>query len=302
MRELIGRIRQALPDAVLVENAPMKNYTTMRVGGPADLLLDAASEKEIITTVHICNQAGVPYWVMGNGSNLIVGDKGIRAVVIHIGKRMAAIYAQEDVLFAQAGASMMQTVRAAHALGLTGLEFAGGIPGTVGGAVTMNAGAYGGEIAHKLVAATVLMPNGQTVVLDNQAMGFGHRVSCLQSNAGICLNARFALERGDVAQGRALLADYMQRRRQKQPLQYPSAGSVFKRPEGNYASKLIDDAGLKGLSVGDAQVSCLHAGFIINHGSASAKEVMELIRLTQQRVMERFGVALELEVRLVGEF
>lgn len=302
MRELTGRICRALPGAAVLEDAPMKHYTTMRVGGPADILLDAASEEEVITAVAICRQAGAPYWVMGNGSNLIVGDKGIRALVIHIGKRMAAVYAEGDTLFAQAGASMMQTVRAAHTLGLTGLEFAGGIPGTVGGAVTMNAGAYGGEIKQKLLTAAVLLPNGDTAVWDCEALGFGHRISRLQNGGGVCLNARFRLERGDVEQARALLADLMRRRREKQPLQYPSAGSVFKRPEGHFASQLIDQAGLKGLRVGDAEVSCMHAGFIINRANATAADVVALIRLIQQKVQERFGVTLEPEVRLIGEF
>lgn len=302
MRDLAGRISRALPQAVVLEDAPMKNYTTMRVGGPADVLLDAASEEEIITAVRMCQASGAPYWVMGNGSNLIVGDKGIRALVIHIGKRMSAVYAEGDRLYAQAGASMMQTVRAAHTLGLTGLEFAGGIPGTIGGAVTMNAGAYGGEICQRLLSALVLLPDASTAVMDCNDLGFGHRISKLQNGGGVCLNASFALERGDVAQGRELLADFMRRRREKQPLQFPSAGSVFKRPAGHFASQLIDEAGLKGLRVGDAEVSRMHAGFIINTGNASAQNVVDLIHLVQEKVMARFGVALEPEVRLVGEF
>lgn len=287
------------PDRVLV-NESMKAHTTMRVGGPADIFVLPASAEELIYALEAAQRCGAPACVIGNGSNLIVRDGGIRGLVICLGEPFGAVAVEETLLTAQAGALLSRASAAALQGALTGLEFASGIPGTVGGAVAMNAGAYGGQIADVLLDADVLM-DGAVKRLSKDDLRFGYRTSAILERGGIVLAARFALSRGDAAQIRARMADLNSRRREKQPLNHPSAGSTFKRPEGRFAGALIEAAGLKGCRVGGAQVSQKHAGFVVNAGGASAQDVLDLIAHVQNTVQARSGVWLEREVRVLGE-
>ena len=232
---------------------------------------------------------------------LLVRDGGLRGVVLCLGKDFARIAVRGEEIFAQAGAALGALALAARDAGLAGLEFAAGIPGSVGGAAAMNAGAYGGEIAQVLRSARVLQPDGEIVDMENADLAFGYRTSALQAPGRICLGARFVLQRGDREEISGRMADLAARRREKQPLQFPSAGSFFKRPEGYFAGRLIEEAGLKGAHVGGAQVSSLHAGFLINTGGATAGDFLALMERVQRAVYEREGVRLEPEVRILGQ-
>lgn len=285
----------------VLADVPMKSMTTMRVGGRADCVVHAACEEDVQSVVCFCRTHDVPLTVVGRGSNLIVRDGGLRGVVLHLGKTFAQIRADGCVLTAQAGASMGALARTAQEYGLTGLEFAEGIPGSVGGGVYMNAGAYGGEMSQTLQSVRVLTQAGEIAVLDAAALEMRYRHTTLMETGGIVLEAVFALQQDDPSAIAARMADYAQRRREKQPLQYPSAGSFFKRPEGYFAGKLIQDAGLKGASVGGAQISELHAGFMINRGDATALDILNLMQKVQREVQQQFGVKLEAEVRIIGE-
>ena len=289
---LEGRVEAAIP---------MRELTTMRVGGAADCVVHAAGEQDIVNVMRACRENAVPLTLVGRGSNLVVRDGGLRGVVLHLGSAFADVAAEGNRVTAQAGASMGALARAAQRSGLAGLEFAEGIPGSVGGGVYMNAGAYGGEMSQVLECARVLMPTGEIATLDAAALDMRYRHTALMASGGVVLSATFRLQPDDPAQIAARMADYAQRRREKQPLQYASSGSFFKRPEGYFAGKLIQDAGLKGASVGDAQISELHAGFLINRGSATAGDVLALMQRVQHEVEAQFGVKLEPEVRIIGE-
>ncbi len=284
------------------KDEPMKKHVTFRVGGNADYFVTVKNADEIAAVINLCKEEKVPYFIMGNGSNLLVGDKGIRGVVIQIAKDMNDIEVDGETITAMAGALLSKIAGAALNAGLTGLEFASGIPGTLGGAVVMNAGAYGGEMKDVLDMVRVLTPEGEILELGKDALKLGYRTSVVAEKNYIVLDARIVLKKDDKEKIREYMEDLKGRRTSKQPLEYPSAGSTFKRPEGYFAGKLIDDAGLRGFALGGAQVSEKHCGFVINKDNATALEIIKLIEEVQKRVKENSGVALETEVKKVGEF
>lgn len=281
-------------------NEPMSRHTTFRVGGPADLMYFPSSGEQLVFALNAAKEKGVPALVMGNGSNMIVRDGGIRGLVIVLGERFAEVRIDDNILTAQAGASMAKVAAAAQAASLAGLEFASGIPGTLGGGCAMNAGAYGGQLSDVLIDAQVYL-NGEVRTLTLEEMQMGYRTTLPLREGGIVLSARFQLTPDDGEAIMARMKDLNARRRDKQPLNFPSAGSTFKRPEGYFAGALIEQAGLKGRTVGGAQVSEKHAGFVVNVGGATAADILELIRQIQEEVLNRFGVQLETEVRIIGE-
>lgn len=287
----------------VLKEEPMKNHTTFRVGGPADWLVTPTEEEQIQDVVNLLRAEKVPYYVMGNGSNLLVGDKGYRGVIIQLGKNLSQIrMTEEGVLYAQAGALLSKIAAEAFAQSLTGFEFASGIPGTLGGAVMMNAGAYGGEMKHVLKDALALTADGELRVLPVEQMALGYRTSIFAQNGDIVLSAQIRLQPGNPEEIRAYMDELKEKRITKQPLEYPSAGSTFKRPEGYFAGKLIEDTGLRGFQVGGAQVSEKHCGFVINKGQATAADILSLIEQVSDRVEAKFGVRLEPEVKRIGEF
>lgn len=283
-------------------NEPMKKHTTFRIGGPADYYLCPHSAKEIQKAVEICREENIPYFILGNGSNLLVSDKGYRGAVIQLWKNVSDIRVDGCRIQAKAGASLAKIAAQAMEKGLTGMEFAAGIPGTLGGAVVMNAGAYGGEMKDILKEVLVMDKEGRIFTLKTEDLKLGYRTSIVKEKGYIVLAAVLELQPGDRNKIRDLMEDLKQRRAEKQPLDMPSAGSTFKRPEGFFAGKLIMDAGLRGFSVGGAQVSEKHCGFVVNTGEATASDVLTLIREVQKRVRENSGVELETEVKFLGEF
>lgn len=297
-RDLSGLVRDK---NCIVKDALMKNYTTFKIGGPADLLIQPSSEEELIRIAAYLRRGEVAATVLGNGSNVLVRDKGIRGAVIKIGKNMAKIRIEDGELTAEAGALLSAAASAAASEGLTGMEFAAGIPGSVGGAVFMNAGAYGGEMSQIVVSCRALMPDGSVREFSAEDLDLGYRRSIFSKNGGIVTSCRMKLQEGEREQIYAYMKDLAGRRTEKQPLNLPSAGSTFKRPEGYFAGKLIQDSGCQGLRVGGARVSQKHAGFVVNEGDACAEDVLQLIRLVQMRVRDCFGVNLEPEVRIIGE-
>ena len=284
------------------KDEPMKKHTTFRIGGPADYFICPTDIEEIRGIVSVCRENSIPYYIMGNGSNLLVGDKGFRGVIIQVFKQMSKVYAEGDRVYAQAGALLSKTAATACEASLTGMEFASGIPGTLGGALRMNAGAYGGEMKQIVESAEVLTSDGEILCLTNEELGMGYRTSVIAKNDYVALSAVLKLEKGDQQEIRANMEDLKERRVAKQPLEFGSAGSTFKRPEGYFAGKLIQDSGMQGYRVGDAQVSEKHCGFVINRGNATAAEVMKLMNDVADKVEEKFGVRLEPEVRRIGEF
>jgi UDP-N-acetylmuramate dehydrogenase len=280
----------------------LNEYTTFKVGGPADIMVEPASVRELQAVSKIMNESGIPYTVLGNGSNVLVKDSGYRGVIILIGSKLGGITVNADECTLKAGAGSMlgEVARAAAGASLTGMEFASGIPGTAGGGVFMNAGAYGGEMSHIVKSVKAVMPDGTLREFSAGELNFGYRHSVFYENGGIIAEAEFQLNNGDAAEISETMKDLSRRRIEKQPLNYPSAGSTFKRPEGYFAGKLIQDAGCKGLSLGGAAVSQKHSGFIVNQGKATAQDILDLIKLVQMRVKEEFGVDLETEVRIIG--
>ena len=300
MSQLIEALSAIAGSHQILENEPMSRHTTFRVGGPADVLFLPESEEQLLQALSIAREAGAPCVVIGNGSNLVVKDGGIRGLVIALGEGMAAIARAGETLTAWAGASLARVSAYAQASGLSGLEFASGIPGTLGGGCAMNAGAYGGQLSDVLVDARVLL-DGEVRTLTVEEMQMGYRTSLPLRKGGIVISARFALTPDEPEAIAARMRELNARRRDKQPLNYPSAGSTFKRPEGYFAGALIEQAGLKGKRVGGAQVSEKHAGFIVNTGGATAADILTLIGTVQDEVADRFGVRLETEVRILGE-
>ena len=280
----------------------MRLHTTFRVGGPADLFVSPNSVEEVRKVTALCREEGVPYYIMGNGSNLLVSDQGYRGVIIQFYKEMNDISVEGTLLRAQAGALLSAVANRALSESLTGFECAAGIPGTLGGACVMNAGAYGGEMKDVLKAVTVLTQEGEVLTLSNEELELGYRTSVIARKHYIVLEAEIALSEGKKEEIQAVMDDLKERRITKQPLEYPSAGSTFKRPEGYFAGKLIQDAGLRGFQVGGAQVSEKHCGFVINKDHATAAEIAELIRQVSEKVEAQFGVKLEPEVKRLGEF
>lgn len=293
-------LRNFLPEENILLQEPMAGHTTFRVGGPADCLLQPENEEQLKSVQKYLQAVGIPWFVTGNGSNLLVSDQGYAGAVLQIGQKMSRITVEDCILRVQAGASMAQAARAALEYGLTGLEFASGIPGTVGGGVVMNAGAYGGEMSQVVEQVNVIDCHGERMELQNETMEFGYRSSVIRDNPFIVTEVIFRLEKVDRDQIRSTMEELAARRREKQPLEYPSAGSTFKRPEGNFAGKLIMDAGLRGFQIGGARVSDKHCGFIINTGGATARDIRDVIVRVQEQVKDRFHVELETEVVLLG--
>lgn len=280
----------------------MAEHTTFRIGGPADYYLCPESGAEICRILEVCREEGLPWFILGNGSNLLVSDRGYRGAVIQIYKNLCGCSVEGCCLRVKAGTLLSKAAAEALKNGLTGLEFASGIPGTMGGAVMMNAGAYGGEMKQVLKRAVVLTPEGEELSLEGEELELGYRTSIVKKKGYIVLEAELELKEGNREEIRACMEDLKERRVSKQPLEYPSAGSTFKRPEGYFAGKLIMDAGLRGYRVGGAQISEKHCGFVINAGGATAGDVHRLIRDVQEKVKASFGVELEPEVRFLGEF
>lgn len=295
-------IREIVPPESILQSEPMAKHTTFRVGGPADMMIRIGDEEQLARLVAYFYQLRQPYLVIGNGSNLLVSDRGYRGIVLLIGGEMGAITLQDGYMSVQAGALLSRAAAEAAKNSLSGLEFAAGIPGSVGGAIVMNAGAYDGEMSQVVESVTVLNEQGERMVLDRDTMEFGYRTSIIRNRPFIVLSALLKLAPGDKEQILSRMEELNGRRRAKQPLEYASAGSTFKRPEGFYAGKLIMDAGMRGCRIGGAQVSEKHCGFIVNLGNATAEDINELISEVQERVKERFHVELEPEVIRIGEF
>lgn len=290
----------------VLKDEPMSAHTTFRIGGPADYFVVPEDAAALGRGVALCRAEGIDYFITGNGSNLLVGDGGYRGVVFHICHTMDDIVYEEkeEKLFVEAGAGVMLSglARQVSSKGYTGFEYATGIPGTLGGGVTMNAGAYGGEISDNLLWAELMDETGAVLRLDKDRLKLSYRHSVMMEQPLVVLRAGFSFVKGDAAAITEKVAELSRSRKEKQPLEYPSAGSTFKRPEGYFAGKLIQDCGLKGFRVGDAMVSEKHSGFVINVGHATAADVMALIRHVQQEVDRQFHVHIEPEVRMLGEF
>lgn len=279
---------------------PMKEHTSFRVGGPVDILVTPKKFQEVVDVIMLCKERNVPYYIMGNGSNLLVKDGGIRGIMIKLIK-LNEVKVEDNKIITGSGVSLKDISTTALNNKLSGFEFACGIPGSVGGAVTMNAGAYNGEISHVVESAKVIDNEGKIKILDRKQLELEYRSSSILKYKYTVLEVTFNLEHGDYEKIKNRVEDLNRRRNEKQPLEYPSAGSTFKRPEGYFAAKLIEDSGLKGESIGGAQVSEKHSGFIINKGSATAKDILDLIAIVQHKVKEKFNVDLYTEVRVIGE-
>lgn len=288
-------------DRVFTEEA-MSQHTTFKIGGPADYFLMPDKGEDVGRVIKICKEKEIPYFILGNGSNLLVGDGGYRGAVIQIYRNMSSVTVEGNEITAQAGALLSAVAAAAKNASLTGFEFAGGIPGTIGGAVVMNAGAYGGEMKDVLTEVTVMNAEGDIFTLPTEELELGYRTSIIKTAGYIVLEAKIRLKEGDPEVIRETMKDLTIRRTTKQPLEYPSAGSTFKRPEGYFSGKLIMDSGLAGYQVGGAQVSEKHCGFVINAGDATARDVRTLMDNVRDIVYKKYGVTLEPEVKFLGEF
>ena len=297
-----NELKKVLSERQVKTGEPMEMHTTFRVGGPADYFVLPETKEELRETVLLCRREEMPYYILGNGSNLLVSDKGYRGVIIQVFKSMNKIRADGNCIHAQAGALLSAIAARALEKSLKGFEFASGIPGTLGGACVMNAGAYGGEVKQVLKQVTVLDSEGNILAIPSEDLEMGYRTSIIAKEGHIVLEAVIELEEGNEEEIRSLMEELKNKRVEKQPLEYPSAGSTFKRPEGYFAGKLIQDSGLRGFSVGGAQVSEKHCGFVINKDHATAADIAELMRRVSQCVEEKFGVALEPEVKRLGEF
>lgn len=295
-------LKNIIPEERIKADELMKLHTTFRIGGPAKYFVIPETKEEVKEIIACCKNADMPYYILGNGSNLLVSDKGYEGVVIQIFKNMNQITLDGDTITSQAGAILSSVANKALDAGLTGFEFAAGIPGTLGGACVMNAGAYGGEMKDVLVSVTVLTPEGDFLTIPKEELELGYRTSIIAKKNYIVLEAKIKLTKGEKEAIKARMDELKVKRTTKQPLEYPSAGSTFKRPVGYFAGKLIQDAGLRGFQVGGAQVSEKHCGFVINKDQATAADVAELMRQVSLKVKEQFGVELEAEVKRLGEF
>ncbi len=301
-KSFLNKIEAFADKGALILGEPLCNHTTFRVGGKADAFLSVRNEEQLKKAVLLCKEYEVPFLVLGNGSNLLVSDNGYRGMVILIGKDMSDIRVEGTRVTALAGATLGSVAQAAAKNSLGGMEFASGIPGTIGGAIVMNAGAYDGEMKMVVEEVRVLTQDGAILTLSNEELEFGYRTSRVKKERMIVLSVTLLLQPQKQELIYEKMNDFAARRREKQPLEFPSAGSTFKRPEGMFAGKLIMDAGLRGYSVGDAQVSEKHCGFVINKGNATAEEISRLILDVQEKVKESFGVTLETEVIFIGDF
>lgn len=301
-QEIIKCFNDLLGEEKVRISEPMNRHTTFRIGGPADYFLLPSTAEEVKKILEICKEKELPYFILGNGSNLLVSDEGYCGVIIQLYRNYGGITVEGTDIRAGAGALLSQIASAAKNASLTGFEFAGGIPGTLGGAVVMNAGAYGGEMKDVLKEVTVMTEQGEIMTIPAEKLEMGYRTSLVKKAGYLVLEAVISLKAGDVEEIKAIMKDLTEKRVSKQPLEYPSAGSTFKRPEGYFAGKLIMDAGLRGYQVGGAQVSEKHCGFVINKGNATAADVCGLMKDVQEKVQEQFGVTLEPEVKFLGEF
>lgn len=298
---LYARLTEGLPSLVLRHEEPLSAHTSFRIGGPAEMMAFPHSVEELSAVLRIAKEEGTQPLLLGAGTNVLAPDEGVRGLVIVTREAMTGLRQNgPGEIVAEAGVTMARLAAFARDCGLTGLEFAHGIPGTVGGGVYMNAGAYGGEIGQVAVRTEELLPDGILVERVGEAQGFSYRSSAFQNSGGVIVRTVFALQAGNPEKIRARMQELMEKRRASQPLELPSAGSTFKRPQGGYAAALIEQAGLKGITVGGAAVSEKHAGFIVNRGSATAADVLALVKLVQERVLESSGIQLEPEVRLWG--
>ena len=313
---LVRKLEIAVPAERILPDEPLAGHCSFKVGGPADLFIQVRTQDELRQVLPILREAGVEVFFLGRGTNLLIGDRGFRGAVVCFcadstggeagggeqEETLQSVSVDGKTIRAGAGASLHRAAAEACRASLTGLEFAAGIPGTIGGGIVMNAGAYGGEMKQVVTEVTVLTESGEICTYSNEEMEFGYRTSRLKREPSVVLSVVMQLRDGEQKQIEEKMADLARQRREKQPLEYPSAGSTFKRPEGYFAGKLIEDAGLKGFAVGGAEVSVKHSGFVINRGGASAAEIRSLIEQVQQRVYEDAGVRLEREVIYLGEF
>lgn len=301
-QEVLEQLQQFLPENRLLQQESMARHTTFRVGGPATLYAELISEEEMSKALHILQEQKEDYYLIGNGSNLLVSDSGYPGVILHFAKEYSQVQVEGNRVICQSGASLAVVARAALEAGLTGFAFAAGIPGSIGGAIVMNAGAYGGEMKQVVESVRLMDVQGNIVVKTCEEMDFSYRHSILKDTFYVVLSVTLCLQPGDKEQIKQEMDKLAMQRREKQPLEYPSAGSTFKRPEGYFAAKLIQDAGLRGLAVGDAQVSEKHCGFVVNKGNATATEIYQLMQEIIARVEKDAQVTLEPEVILLGEF
>ncbi len=299
---LLEFIRETVTPENMKLQEPMAAHTTFRTGGEAAVFVEVPGKQQLTQLVQYMAKISQEFFILGKGSNLLVGDKGYQGIVLNLGKRFSRIEVEGNIIRAEAGASLPQVAVMAMQHGLSGLEFAAGIPGSIGGAIVMNAGAYDGEMKQVTKCVTVLNQMGEEMVLDCDTMEFGYRTSIIKNRPFVVEEVELQLTKGDPAEIKAKMDEFNGRRKEKQPLEYPSAGSTFKRPEGYFAGKLIMDAGLRGFRIGGAQVSEKHCGFVINVGNASSADVREVIDEVRERVKQQFGVTLEPEVVFLGEF
>ena len=300
-KDIITRIADIAGEQNVHTDADMSEYTSFRAGGKADVLAEPDSAESLKQLLAFLHTEDIPHFVLGNGTNVLFRDSGYHGVVVRIGKAFEGVRREGDALICGSGTLLSVVARQALADSLTGFEFASGIPGSVGGAVFMNAGAYGGEMKDVLVKVRVISADGSSDrILNVEELDLGYRHSILQESGDIVVEAEIRLTPGDKEQIKETMAELTAKRNSKQPVQYPSAGSTFKRPEGYFAGKLIQDAGLKGLTVGGAQVSELHSGFVINIGGATATDILELMDIVKAKVLNDFGVELQPEVRIIG--
>ena len=302
MKQILQSVRAILPEEQIFEREAMKNHITFRVGGEADLFLEIKTKQQLQQLLELFYETKTEYFLLGNGSNLLVGDKGYRGVILHIGTEMSDIEVCGNRILAQAGAMLAKVANMAMNAGLAGMEFASGIPGSIGGGVMMNAGAYGGEMSQIVSLVKGFTKDGTEVSFTREQMEFGYRSSIVKREGIVVTDVELTLKEGDADQIKAEVTRLSEERRAKQPLEYPSAGSTFKRPEGYFAGKLIMDAGLRGYQVGGAQVSEKHCGFVINKDNATANDIKTLMTDVQEKVKAEFGVILEPEVICLGEF
>ncbi len=297
MKELVKDIVQILGKENVLVDEPMKNHTTFKIGGLCDVFVKPTTIEQLREVIKLLKENDINYYIVGNGSNLLVSDDGYRGVIINLFNNFSEITVNDNTITASAGALLGKIGHVALENGLKGFEFATGIPGTLGGAVVMNAGAYGGEMKDVLVSATVLNKDGDIITLSNEELELGYRSSIIEKNEYIVVSAEIRLQKGSKEEIKALIQELAMKRREKQPLEYPSAGSTFKRPKDNFAGKLIMDAGLRGYTVGGAMVSEKHCGFVINKDNATCEDVIKLTEDVKEKVKEQFGIELELEVK-----
>ena len=301
-QSVLEHLKQIVPEKDLLKNEPMSRHTTFKVGGEASLLIRISKASQLKQLIPLFRKLEIDFYVLGNGSNVLIGDKGYEGVILLVGDGLDTISVKQHKITVGAGALLSAVSRCAAEHGLSGMEFASGIPGTIGGAMVMNAGAFDGEMAFITESVLIMNEAGEEMCLNREAMEFGYRTSVIKNRPYVVLSATFCLEPGNPDKIKAKMAEIANKRREKQPLEYASAGSTFKRPPGAYAGKLIMDAGLRGFSIGGASVSEKHCGFVINRGNATSADILEVILEVQDRVYDRFDIMLEPEVICLGNF